>query len=150
MSYIKRFKQDETGAAMVEFAIVFVFLFLPLMFGALEFGRATWIKQSVTAAAREGVRYAIVHGSASGALPTDTAAISTWVLSRSRLSPLSITTTFTPASTNTPGSLVKVQVSYSYVPVIGNFTATLGGRTVRIPLLSARPITSASQQVIAY
>ena len=150
MSCLQRFRDNESGAAMVEFAIVFVFMFLPLLFGALEFGRAAYIKSSVTSAAREGVRYAIVHGSTTGALPSDTAAISAYINTRARLTPLAITTTYTPANTNTPGSTVQVQVSFAYAPVVNLFQASIGGRTVRVPFLSARNITSTSQQIIHY
>jgi Flp pilus assembly protein TadG len=150
MNRVLKFFRDEGGGSLVEFAFVFTFLFLPLMYGALEFGRGLYIKSTITAAAREGVRYAIVHGSASGATVADTTLIRSYVNTRTLMSPLTIATTFNPANTNTPGSLVKVQVSYSYTPVVGNFSARLGSRIVTIPLLSARTITSASQQVIAF
>ena len=51
-----RFGKDESGAAMVEFAVVAGLIFIPLVFGILEFGRVIWTKNMVTAAAREGVR----------------------------------------------------------------------------------------------
>jgi len=50
------------GQALVEFAIVAP-LFFVLMFGLFEFGRAVYYIQVVNNAAREGTRYAIVHGS---------------------------------------------------------------------------------------
>ncbi|MGI9042492.1 MAG: TadE/TadG family type IV pilus assembly protein [Gemmatimonadaceae bacterium] len=56
------FLRDETGASMVEFALVATIVFFPLVFGVVELGRQVFAKTTVTAAAREGVRFAIVHG----------------------------------------------------------------------------------------
>jgi Flp pilus assembly protein TadG len=61
-----RFLTNNDGAAMVEFAIAAGLVFIPMVFGIIEFGRLAWSKNMVTAAAREGVRYSIVHGSSSG------------------------------------------------------------------------------------
>ena len=51
---------------MVEFALVVSLVFLPMVFGIIEFGRFIWTKTMITAAAREGVRYAIVHWTRAG------------------------------------------------------------------------------------
>lgn len=149
-SGVRRFRREEDGGSLVEFAIVFTFMFVPLMFGALEFGRATYVKSSVTAAAREGVRYAIVHGDESGSDTTATkTGVTTYVTGRAKLTPLTITTSF-PDGDNLAGMAVKVRVAYIYTPVLTLFTATLGGRTVRIPFMSVDTITSTSKQVISY
>jgi Flp pilus assembly protein TadG len=50
------------GQALAEFALV-VPLFMVMMVGVFEFGRAIYYIQVVNNAAREGARYAIVHGS---------------------------------------------------------------------------------------
>src|SRR5688500_20168413 len=55
---------DERGSAMVEFAIVAALIFIPLVFGIIEFGRLIWSKTTITAAARRGGRLARVRGSA--------------------------------------------------------------------------------------
>lgn len=52
------------GQALVEFAFV-VPIFLLLLFGIIEFGRYVYTVQILNNAAREGARYAIVHGSES-------------------------------------------------------------------------------------
>lgn len=49
------------GQAMVEFALVAPLFFL-LLFSIIEFGRAVYYIQMLNNAAREGARYAIVHG----------------------------------------------------------------------------------------
>jgi Flp pilus assembly protein TadG len=51
------------GQAMVEFALVAPIFFL-LVLGLIEFARAMYYVQILNNAAREGARYAIVHGSA--------------------------------------------------------------------------------------
>lgn len=54
------------GQALIEFVLVAP-LFLLLMFGLLELGRAVYYTQVLDNAARDGARYAIVHGFASAA-----------------------------------------------------------------------------------
>lgn len=53
------------GQALVEFALVAPIFFL-LLFSLIEFGRAVYYIQMLNNAAREGARYAIVHGAYSG------------------------------------------------------------------------------------
>jgi Flp pilus assembly protein TadG len=54
------FARDERGAAMVEFAFVAVILFT-LVFGIIDFGRAIFLYNNLTNAAREGARFAAVQ-----------------------------------------------------------------------------------------
>jgi hypothetical protein len=49
------------GQAMAEFVLIAPFFFL-LLFSIIEFGRAVYYIQMLNNAAREGARYAIVHG----------------------------------------------------------------------------------------
>lgn len=121
---------------MVEFAIVFALIFVPLVFGIIEFGRVTWAKNMVTSAAREGVRFAVVHGSSSGAT-FDSAAVATYVQGRTQLSPISVRTTWTGAKD--PQDTVTVTVSYVYTPV------------VKVPgLLTSKTVTGSSKQIIHF
>lgn len=55
-----RHRRRRSGAAAVEFALTAVILLL-LLFGAFEFCRYLMVRQVLTAAAREGARYALVH-----------------------------------------------------------------------------------------
>lgn len=56
---LRTFRRDETGAALLEFAL-FAGLLLVLLFGIIDFGRALFTANNLTAAAREGARYAAV------------------------------------------------------------------------------------------
>lgn len=73
---------DEAGQALVEFALVLPVLLL-LILGLFDVARAVWQQNTLAYAAREGTRYAIVHGSASGspAAPGNTAAVESVVRS---------------------------------------------------------------------
>lgn len=51
----------DRGQAIVEFALVLP-LFLLILIGMVDVGRAIWANNSVANAAREAARYAIVHG----------------------------------------------------------------------------------------
>src|SRR5262249_46493306 len=54
----RKARHGEKGAEMVEMAFV-VLIFLVLMMGVFEFGRAFNIYQNITNAAREGARFAV-------------------------------------------------------------------------------------------
>lgn len=125
---------------MVEFAIVAGLIFIPLVFGIIEFGRLTWAKDMVTTAAREGTRYAIVHGadydSAGFGTAFDSAAVASYVEGKTQLSPIKVQTAWTGKQ---PGDTVVVTVSYVYSPV------------VKVPaLLTNKTVTGTSTQIIAY
>jgi Flp pilus assembly protein TadG len=55
-----RFVRDQSGAALVEFALVATMLMMLIM-GMIDFGRALYTKNSLTNAAREGGRFAAVQ-----------------------------------------------------------------------------------------
>jgi hypothetical protein len=54
-------RRRRRGQALVEFSLVAP-IFLLLLFSIIEFGRAVYYIQILNNAAREGARYAIVHG----------------------------------------------------------------------------------------
>jgi Flp pilus assembly protein TadG len=56
----KKSRQGERGSTLVEFAIGAT-VFLTVMFGVIEFGRALWVHNALSDAARRGARYAVVH-----------------------------------------------------------------------------------------
>jgi hypothetical protein len=60
---MSRFARDDGAQSLVEFALLLP-LFLLIVTGIFDVGRAVWQENSLAYAAREGTRYAIVHGSA--------------------------------------------------------------------------------------
>ena len=60
MSKLRSGKNRERGSTLVEFSIAAT-VFLTVMFGVIEFGRALWTHNALTDAARRGARYAVVH-----------------------------------------------------------------------------------------
>lgn len=107
---------------MVEFSLVFI-LFLMLMVGLFELGRAVWIYETVAHAARQGARYAMVRGN-KGA-PDNAALIASVKAQAVGLVSSNITVTPTWEGSGLVGSFVRVQVSYPYAPVVGG--SLLGG-----------------------
>ncbi|MBU6423081.1 MAG: pilus assembly protein [Chloroflexota bacterium] len=73
-------RPDEDGTALVEFSLLLPVLLL-LILGLFDVSRAVWQENTLAYAAREGTRYAIVHGSASASpsTPTNTTAVVTTV-----------------------------------------------------------------------
>jgi len=66
MRLVRKTGQGERGASLVEFAIGAT-VFLTVMFGVIEFGRALWVHNALSDAARRGARYAVVHTAADSA-----------------------------------------------------------------------------------
>ena len=60
MKQTKLIRSDIRGATLVEFAIAAT-VFLTSMFAVIEFGRALWVHNALSDAARRGARYATVH-----------------------------------------------------------------------------------------
>lgn len=63
MKQNKLFRSGERGSTLIEFAIALT-VFLTAMFAVMEFGRALWVHNALTDAARRGARYASLHSSA--------------------------------------------------------------------------------------
>ena len=130
--------RGQAGQALVEFALV-AFLTIIMLLFVVETARMVLIYTAVADSAREGVRYAIVHGStrptgtaqydASG--PGNTAQVLAVVNNFAGSAPLSlsllagnVTVTY-PNSSNAPGQPVNVKVVYPYNPLTTFFPATL-------------------------
>jgi Flp pilus assembly protein TadG len=62
-------KRKEQGQALVEFVLVLP-VFVLLLVSIFDLGHAIWSNDALSNAAREGARYAIVHGTNSGAPAT--------------------------------------------------------------------------------
>jgi Flp pilus assembly protein TadG len=59
-SVVRRLRDEDSGQALVEFALIVPFLLLFLV-GIIEFGRGWNLHQVVTDAAREAARTAVIH-----------------------------------------------------------------------------------------
>jgi Flp pilus assembly protein TadG len=131
----RRLLKNEAGAAMVEFAIA-AGVFVTMLLGILEFGFAAWEKNSVASDAREGARYAVVHGLKSGRI-TNATGVSNYVKSKTSLgaSNITVTTTWFPTDER-PGSTVTVTVSH-LVPRRG-------------PFLPQHTVTSTSKMIVVF
>lgn len=65
MTAPRPFARDGRGQSLVELALILP-IFLLLVTGLFDLARAVWQENTLAYAAREGTRYAIVHGSAAG------------------------------------------------------------------------------------
>ncbi len=130
-------KSGRRGQSLVEFSLTAFLTAVTLLF-VLEIGRMLLVYTAIADAAREGVRYAIVHGSsrtagsgqtnASGPASNPAQVLSV-VKNFAGTGPLTIgnlivSVTY-PGSSNAPGQAVNVSVVYPYDPFITYFPATL-------------------------
>ncbi len=98
---------------MVEAALSLM-LFLVLVFGVIEFGRAVWTYTLLAHAVREGSRYASVHGknSKSPATAADVAGVVVRQAPGLKLQTSEVQVTWTP--NNSAGSDVTVVATHNY------------------------------------
>jgi Flp pilus assembly protein TadG len=152
-SQIVQRAKDSRGQSLVEFALVCVGL-VALLFGVVEMCRLLLVWNTVTNAARVGVRYATVHGSdnsvtattiqgivdnylAAATVPTGSATTYVCYASSVAASSSGCTSNTGSASSSGPGSVVTVSVSYPYSPLTGYFPLSVN-------------LASSSQGVIAF
>jgi Flp pilus assembly protein TadG len=106
--HARRLVRDD-GTVAVEFAIVGL-LFLALLLGSIELGRAMWMRNSVQFAAEEGARWALVQDK------EDTAGVINRARERLTNSPASATIT-APYVTDAGVRYVVVTVTQDFTPV---------------------------------
>ena len=107
-------RQRQRGSSLLEAGLSLT-LFLTLFVTIMDYGRWAYINNLVPYLAREGTRYAIVHGSSSSSPETSTG-ISDYVKGKAvgiTPSDLTVTVTFSGA----PGSTVKVVVTGFFSPL---------------------------------
>lgn len=134
-----RLSRDE-GSSLVEFSISIPVL-LTFFFGLIQVCIATYTRGAISECAREGTRYAMVHGSscqtASNASCTlAAAAINTYVSGASWPNigggTMTVNTTYPDVNEN-PGSRVQVAVTYAFpfrIPFIPSGTLTMHSTSV--------------------
>ena len=102
-------------------------LLLTMIFGIVEFGRATWTYSLTSYLANEGARYAMVRGG-SAESPADGAAIAAYVKKLAvGIDPavMNVATTWSP--NNSPGSAVTVKVTVTACPAAEGSGGKIGG-----------------------
>ena len=133
-------KDARRGAAMVEMALVLP-VFLMLIMGIIEFGRAMMVSNLVTNAAREGARMAVLDGSTNTDVQNAVRTFLQGAISSSLTTgDIGISITVTPAPGNpnpannlastSPRDLIAVQVALPFNKVAlipGNY---LAGKTL--------------------
>lgn len=122
-------RKRQRGSALVEAGLTLV-VFLTTIFGLMDFGRMVWAYNLVSHAAREGTRYAMVHGKSSSS-PATAADIKNVVTQQAvGLDPNSMQVNVSWIPDNKPGSAVKVALKYTFSSMTnfvgsGTFGSTL-------------------------
>ena len=150
-----RARARSTGQAMVEFAIVAPIFFL-MLFAIIDFGRYVYYVQVLNNAAREGARYAIVHGSNSfpssgpppaGMTSSDPSGANVVAVVRNyatgvigdstvlQIQPSWLQSTGAPGGTNAREQQVLVTVTYQFhsvIPVVPIPPVTITGESLLV------------------
>lgn len=122
-------KQNERGAAVVEFALIFPLLMM-LVFGAVQFGLVFNRQQALHAAAREGARLAALPSTTQTEI-TDRTNDALEGVAMSGTPTITVTPNITKPCENRLGETVVVEVSVPTtieIPLWGTSTKTLKGR----------------------
>jgi Flp pilus assembly protein TadG len=107
-------EKGRAGQSLAELSIVLV-LFVVVTFGIVDAGRMIFAYNAVSLSAREGVRYAIVRGSAS-VQPATVDDIRTYVRSKTVGVPVDVAVNW-PDGAADPGKAVEVTVTSRFTPV---------------------------------
>lgn len=134
-------RSDDSGQSLIEFALVLPMLLL-IITGLFDVARATWQENTLAYAAREGTRYAIVHGSGSQdgtvvSSTNDQPVIDTVRDAAVGVSSVSVAVTW-PDNCNSRACRVAVDATADFVPIpsqflLGSlFTITLRGGSMLV------------------
>lgn len=107
--------RNRRGNVTVEFGLAFL-VFFAIVYGIMEFSRMVSAYNILAGAAREGARYAMVHGSASGAAASESDIqniVRRWAVGLDR-NAVEVTAAWNPG--NAPGNEVLVKASYKFTP----------------------------------
>lgn len=133
---IRGWRRDEGAQSLVEFALVLP-VFLLLIFGIIDLARAVWEENELAFAAREGTRWAIVHGSSAtpqagpGSVtytagpPSSDTGVTAAVLNYTTGIPGVTVGAAWPDGNNNRNSRVSVDVTAAFVPLPSQYL--LGG-----------------------
>ncbi len=134
---LHRFRQTEAGQSLVEFTMILP-IFLVLMFGLVDFGRAFYTWLLVTNAAREGARVAAVQADYATVQDRIYDSFCSNYPSDCSLDPgkLGITPDNIQGSR---GSAVSIDLAYDFefVTPLGSILQLIGGSSLAAPTISA-------------
>ncbi len=123
---------DTCGQTLVEFALV-GFMLIAVILSVVEVSRLMLVYTTVADAAREGARYAIVHGSdsSSPAAASDVIQAVRSFAGGGLVTSSLLNITVSPDPVGTAGTSVTVQVTYPYDPFTTYFPwgVTLGSKS---------------------
>jgi Flp pilus assembly protein TadG len=120
-------RQDERGAAVVEFALVAPLLLL-MVLGIAEFGRAYYVQATLSQAAREGVRVMALKNDPAGAITkTKAAAAPMLTLTNVTVTPASCLTTGTASAVD---ATVTVTYPFTFITKLFGSSKTLTAKGV--------------------
>lgn len=126
--------KDERGAALVEYAIGAT-VFLSVLFGVVEFGRALWVHNALTDATRRGARYAILNSSSKSEAVKNVAVYGDATDSSQpvvpKLTPDNVQVSYSPDYGLDTGTVTVSITEYDF-----EFVVPLIGRTMRMPAYS--------------
>ena len=111
----RRFYRDESGVALLEFALLITVLLL-LVFGSIDFGRALFTSNNLTTAAREAARFGAVLPDPGSALTQirDTAVAKMSPFGNAPVAPSQVVVTCLPNCSTTQLQSVQVQINYPF------------------------------------
>lgn len=137
----------QRGQGLVEFALT-IPLFILMLLGLVDLGRAVYAYTTISNAAREGARLAIVNQTQAGGTYIAQAEAANSATSLG-IAAASVTISFrTPdlsgsCANRTIGCVAQVTVPYSFTaitPIVGNIVGTINmSSTVRIPIERTLP-----------
>jgi Flp pilus assembly protein TadG len=146
---VKRWRREDDAQSLLEFALVLP-VFLLLVFGIIDLSRAVWEENELAFAAREGTRWAVVHGSSAvvkagpGSLsytagpPSSDTGVTAAVLNYTTGIPGVTVASAWPDGNNNRNSRVSVDVSAPFVPLPSQYllnnalTITLRGGSLLV------------------
>ena len=111
----KNLRREQRGASLVELALVLP-LFMFMIAGIVDLGRAFNTFMIITNASREGARYGIIH-------PWDTAGVE----NATRALATGLDGTLLTINTTWPSGTVRVEVTYVLNLLTGPFIEAVGG-----------------------
>jgi Flp pilus assembly protein TadG len=141
----------EGGNVAVEYALTLPFL-IAMIYGIVEISHFAYLRTTMENVSHDAVRYATVHSSQSGTpkMSSDVTTFTSNELSSLGLNGAgtggtTVTVTYTPD--NSPGSTVKVRISYPFVPFMTGFDRIPGSSHTFTAL--AGPIVAIAQSTIS-